>query len=461
MSTSSFESPAHLEAEQSAPITEVRRKPKLMAENPSDRIAFEARKLDDSFARILVTRSVGSLEQIHKDLDTLEILGSGKQVVDDKTRTVELQGRFNQTDVIEYVPATPSAEGAPPLEAIRKGTWGEVLFAFEAGKLVMIARSIDQSGKLVEQSLPFDENDEDQREMIEYFTNRLNNLGNTLESLAYEYEIAPDEVPLSSERFLFKAGFDVGQPARSELTVSRIDRLCGLNVVPLTTLRSEKHGLASVQEKADARLTRPHDFRRALKLDADHPMAKSLIRIACLDYLVGSGDRHEKNLMFNKKTQEFIAIDNGYSLGFSRDTQVNHLDKATGEIVSSNVQNAPMEGLISVPIELMEKRGDWQLDDESWQAMKSLYDELYASAQSRVGKMSVDEEKDMISPIATGGEAAKFLSELFRFQFQNEKVADKEIGHFLERLRYLIENRRPPAMRDRQDFLLRQPELQE
>lgn len=415
----------------------------------ADRLISQARKLDEKFARLFATRTSEEGSEVIRKLEVIEVLSDG--VEDEGPEFALANSGINVTSRKLYRPAEEGAHAPDPVEGITKAEWGEVAYTLKDGEIKKILRRAKPSGEIEEELVPMSRGKEAEQKGAEYWKNVLKLRPALIRQVARQYDIDESEVPLHPERMSFRTGIDVGQQTRSEFTVSRIDQLCGLNTVPITVLRKEKSGIASVQQLVEARETTYDDFIKTIKLPSEHPTAKSLIRMACLDYLTKALDRHSGNMLFDEKQKAFVAIDNGHTLGMSGAEEVRFTDEQTGAVTHTERKEVEFDKMLSVPIELVELRSDWKLDDEAWQTMKTLYDELFQHATYAAGGFSL-EDQQALSPGVLKGESSEYLSNLFRFQYQQEKIAHKELIKFLDRLRYIIDHRRVPPMRDRKDF---------
>jgi hypothetical protein len=111
---------------------------------------------------------------------------------------------------------------------------------------------------------------------------------------------------------IFKKGSGEKEHAGSEVTTYLIDRMLGLDIVPITVFRKHGEEIGSLQlfVESDGRAYRGRAFKKA----KDFPEGESL-KIDFLDYLIRNTDRHIENALFNKTRNKLIAIDHGYSLG--------------------------------------------------------------------------------------------------------------------------------------------------
>jgi hypothetical protein len=188
--------------------------------------------------------------------------------------------------------------------------------------------------------------------------------------MARLYGLEPEDIGLDGSQFAMRKGVEVGTSGVREAAVSRLDRLLGFDAVPLTVLRAERERLprtdgldelpveadpespvidvASVQQEVSgisaARLSYA-EYAQALE---DPEGRKSFIRIAVLDYLVKSHDRHYNNIIFDGR--RFRAIDNGLSFGLSQDVSS----------TAGSVQAESLDPYVSAPMLEMQKHGDWR-----------------------------------------------------------------------------------------------------
>jgi hypothetical protein len=279
--------------------------------------------------------------------------------------------------------------------------------------------------------------------------------------VAQRYGISPEEVPMTEGVFGPREGIGVNKSAVREYTASRIDKLLGFNVVPVTVLRAEKNeadrvvDVSSVQEAIVP--TDPDEplqtleqnlYEELLAKGEGHPGARSFMRIACLDYILGSLDRHEKNILYDPKTQEFGAIDNGLSGGISREVEHTAADGTAQTIVET------LDPIRSIPLEVVQQIPDWQLDDEAMKNVKFLYErtahqpaasEIQAAGAAHTEGTSESRIGALIEE--TLGEHETYLSDLLRLQYENDKIAHIEAQAMLERIGHVMQHGRPPNMK--------------
>jgi len=411
------------------------------------RLALEAAKMDDEFGRIFPNP---------ENSRRMEILNSGREI---DRQTVGDAG-VNAITRRTY-------EGTPPLTAYVKPQSGESGFRYDAASdsVIQIKRHCDKkTHRLVTTEQTYAKGgsgDPVEEQIVNAFRARSQNFATLKQNIADYYGLAPDEIELNGTEFTPRYGVDRGKTLIREYTASRLDRIFNLGVVPLTALRAEnevhidpKTGkqttilenieLVSVQEAAPGKALDAAAYREILAQGPKHPGAKSFMRIACLDYLMKSLDRHNENILYDPATQQFSAIDNGLSMGLSQ----------------KGVGNKPgeLDPLRSIPLSVVLKHANWKLDPEAMASLKQFHDktlaylqrreELLRNAQKRAGKplsaeligQEIDEEIER----EQGGQEFKYLTKLFRMQYGHEKVAQRECLEFIIRLRQLLQTGRPP-----------------
>lgn len=280
--------------------------------------------------------------------------------------------------------------------------------------------------------------------------------------IAQRYGIAPENVPLTEGEFMPREGIDINTSAIREYSFSRVDRLLGFNVVPLTAIRAEKNDagevidIASAQEaviakggkEAPLRVFSPLLYQEMKQQGKNHPGAKSFMRIATLDYLLKTLDRHPKNIFFDPTTNEFSAIDNGLSQALGRQTT------KTGPDGKTVVENTETNALRSIPLEMVQEQPDWELDEEALSQLTQFYDAAvqYLEREKTISSLQAEGKhihaliEDTLLPLPQGSEAIKYLTELYKLQFGNEKIAKEESLALLKRIKQVIDNRRPPQL---------------
>lgn len=225
-----------------------------------------------------------------------------------------------------------------------------------------------------------------------------------------------------------------GKTVYHEMGVSVIAELAGLQVYPLTTLTTDGEMLYSRQKgiermhplsiKGEAYNT----YLESIVKNTNHPAHASLIKCACLHYLVKYTDGHKGNVMvkidedpkspYYGQIIEFNVIDGGYA--WSREEST-----GKGRQISDE--------LYSIPMDLVAEYPGLILDRAIRNELQALYTELQ-DTQS-----------------ASYHAVMKMLELMYGINGDPEStfaIADKEFTFFLERMKHVIETGRPGLIGD-------------
>ena len=193
---------------------------------------------------------------------------------------------------------------------------------------------------------------------------------NRLQLFASYYDIPVDEVPIHFKKMSYRYGIETGTLPTREVVVSRINEMIGWDSVPMTVLRKTEDGndLLSVQEgvqgsdpDVEPHVLYDYDMHALAEEGPEHPGAESMMRLACFDYLIGSSDRHQYNIIYDEANQTFHGIDNGLSFGMSQ----------------FGIDGPESPDMInSVPREIIQEHEDWKLDDKAIHMLKSFAKEV-------------------------------------------------------------------------------------
>lgn len=286
--------------------------------------------------------------------------------------------------------------------------------------------------------------------------------------------------------FTYRQNQPAGWGHAREFVFSQMDKLLGFGVVPETVLRAEndKTGkpqeIVSVQKLERARELSDDELEGMWALETSHPLAKQMTRIAVLDYLLVSSDRHGSNFLlagenldepmydpntqiWSEKPMSLVGIDNAYSLGLGYPAQSREL-KNSGEL-SAGLTLRPFPH-VSVPLEYVRLKNA-ELDEEALAGVRDMYEKilLYSQERPKFKKLQekyrtnpasmTAEETALYQKMDTVGEYPKYVTELFRLAFRSdgsdadrEKIVQIELDAFLERCEYLLKHKRPPMMED-------------
>jgi|GEM_PF-1960595 len=337
--------------------------------------------------------------------------------------------------------ATKGIHDPEELKKIEEDTKNEIFFR-EYAAVQQRPEFADASEEAIKEEIARIKDQPEANRIVEMFEGRAKAEARLVKGMADRYDVSTVDLLLQfpSGEYSPRYGIAANDSTIREWGVSRISEMFNLGVVQMTVLRSD-HGdparkkdttdIMSVQETFKGELVSKELLDEISKLGPDHPGAKSFMRIAVLDYLVKSADRHKGNLMYNKETGEFSGIDNGLSLGLEHKFQEETEDGKTIE------KQEPLDAYRSIPLEIAARHPNWKLDDEAMDEMKRIYraTQAYLAQRESGGEAS-----------GANGKEIKFISSVFRMIYKNEKIAQKEAIGFFQRLKEVIDNGRPPKL---------------
>lgn len=389
-----------------------------------------AAQADESYALLVQQRKIASgLEgsKARNDLATIEAMSAGQEI-SRKALGDEEGGSVNVVTKRVY----EGREGK--VLGFAKSALGDPSFYLNEKGMVRRVRTAQEDGSpKTSEDVYLDVSDGFERSVVEVFKKKIAEFPKRREEIAAAYGISPEEVHLDPEDFGPREGIPVGDSAVREWGASRVDSILGLNVVPPVALRSESGGadMVSVQEGVKAyggelSTMAKSEFDAIARDGARHPMAESMMRMAVLDYLIKSSDRHPRNLMSSSGGRTLSAIDNGLSFGLSKKTN-------DGKVVPvDEFRSLPMEASQSYNQWARSRGGEeWKLDAISHKALSDVLEE-WKKAKS-------------------GGEigpAVRTLSQVFRVVYgENVAISKVEVRQFFDRLEHVVANGRPPDMK--------------
>ena len=388
-------------------------------------LAKRASELDrELFGSILAAETPG--EAIEK-IETIESLAFGKELERHEV------GEKSVNAVTRRV-----FEGDPPRIAYVKPQGCEGAFVYDASRRA-VYRTVnawdERQARYIETRWPIP------GLASSGIKRELENRGARKERVAKHYGIDAQDVPLSGTETTAKYGIDPGKGAIREYIVSRINELLRFDVVPLTALRAEKGNvdLSSVQEAAKStnperpsRFLSDEEAEEIIERGPQYPGARSMMRMACLDYLVKSSDRHVGNMLFDPESKQFTAIDNGYSMGLSEHVETESVG------AEKSPASRSIDRYLSIPMEIVKMHPDWELDDEARANLFELQESIkhYLSAR----------EKEPGSRGLGAGKEIKYITKLFRLLYGNEQIAKKEALDFMDRIGRILALGRPPKL---------------
>lgn len=389
--------------------------------------SLEIRELKDRCSEldrdlIKIIEHARGLEVAIKKGKTLETLAFGKEL---SVKPLDKTG-VNSITRNEY-------QGDPPRTAFVKPQSGEARFLFDS--------ETKQSYRVWKQKKSDGTFEEVRSALPPVYTSGIKRVQEELApkfvtDIARHYGVVPQEVTLYDKGFSGQLGIEAGGSVQREYFVSRVNELLQWDVVPVTVLRSdnENSDISSVQEgvkgSKDGKAPRSLDvdlYKDLLQKGDKHPAGTSFMRLACLDYLVKSTDRHPENLLYDAEAEVFYGIDNGRCLSLS--------GKPEGK------KSKTLDKNVSVPLSVVQEHPSWRLDEEAHQQAKNLYENVlkYLNYKDQLEKKESSVDKP-------SGVEAKYLSQLFRVVFKNQKIASREAIEFILRLKHIAEHGRPPYL---------------
>ena len=366
-------------------------------------------------------KGIENIMEVFENIDRFETLAYGKEI----GRDIVGEPGMNAITRRTY----EGKEGGPGAIAYVKPESGETTFEYDevADTLFDVRYHPDKkSGKM--QKIRRPSKREDAQNIVALFKSR----AEVGQLTAERYGITPEELVLHTpEEMTLRYGVEARSTALREYAASRVNELLNWDIVPLTVLRPEEDGqdMASVQEAVPAadpkippKTTDADNLEDILDLGAEHPGAKSFMRIACFDYLIKSTDRWNENIIYDEVAEKYYAIDNGLSLGLS---------------LVYKGENQPADPYTSIPMEIVQEHSDWKLDTEAITELQRFHDET-TEYLAQLEKGGADETKKDVG--------IKHLTSIFRLLYDHEKIAKEEALDFFKRINYLLQNGRPPTL---------------
>ncbi|MDF1497230.1 MAG: hypothetical protein P1P90_04165 [Patescibacteria group bacterium] len=264
------------------------------------------------------------------------------------------------------------------------------------------------------------------------------------------YDIPMDSIPVDEDIIGLKY-MDRGHAVRSEYVSSVIDILLNLDASQQTSLRIENGTLSSFQLQAPGEALTSNALDNFLENKSKCSGAKSLMRLACLDFLIKQADRHIDNIFYDEKSQKYSGIDNGGANELSVDGEVS---LPNGETYKMGM---PVDTYISIPLDMVYMDEEWQIDKEALTKMRELYFNILNYIKYINGELSPEESADLPEHVRHGRDA-KIISDSYKLLHERldedgnpipetTKIAKHEANEFMKRLAYLITYKRPPKLK--------------
>ncbi|HEU0050786.1 MAG TPA: hypothetical protein VFQ60_01890 [Patescibacteria group bacterium] len=254
-------------------------------------------------------------------------------------------------------------------------------------------------------------------------------------------------LPEREGRFTYMMGMEPERLALNEAAFSRMGLLLGaIDEVPVTVLRKESNQFYSGQEAKSAKKMKKlgpmtsdqmHELARKgeaffSKDQGGEEERESFMKLAILDYLFGSMDRHGNNFFYDVERHRFYGIDNGLSFGF--------------QMQSKGGRIAPVNRFRSVPIGIVLRHPDWKLKDQTFLARLTNIRDRLAQALQGASNHQPFEIMNVRDP------AVRLIHSIFTELYRTypvlvrEKLVSGDMRNLLARLDSVIEHKRPPFL---------------
>ncbi|MDO8583711.1 MAG: hypothetical protein Q7R83_00860 [bacterium] len=265
--------------------------------------------------------------------------------------------------------------------------------------------------------------------------------------VARRYQVDADALllPEKKGRMLEMTGLAHERPALNEIAFSRLARLFDcVESVPLSVIRKDGDGLISVQQAvegddgmplqplSDARVQELGKMGEGAFEEDDDEAKDGFMKLAILDYVFGSADRHRANLLTNFSGKKFFGIDNGLSFGFHRQDEQGNVCAATW--------------IRSLPYSVVIRHPEWKLKNAAVQ-------ERFSDLHDRL--LNVLREAHVVNPVDSGSildPEVRYLFEVHEGLYANleprtrQRVVMGEMQELLSRLRFIARLGRPPVI---------------
>ncbi|MCA9390824.1 MAG: hypothetical protein KC582_01055 [Candidatus Magasanikbacteria bacterium] len=206
--------------------------------------------------------------------------------------------------------------------------------------------------------------------------------------------------------------------------------------VPSTSSDPEKKSRnLSIEELRTLLLKKESDWGEVVPGMDQENFKKKMTELACMDWLMGSMDRHHENFFVDPVSGGVHAIDNGLHSGRGRKKD-GSIIRIKGKETSKKRMDADptvgMRQLRSIPLEILGNNPTLKLSDETRGNLANLYNRILSS--------------DELIPGSNKGSAEKLAVEKqFKILFpDSHKEASNQFLGFIERLKLLAETGRPP-----------------
>ena len=332
-----------------------------------------------------------------------------------------------------------------PKIAYAKSEMGESFYVFEDdGRVMRQRRVINEDGEI-----EVIKNEVMNRQVAAALKIRREKEAMRRAETASYYNISMDEVPVDDTEMGVKY-MDQGHAVKSEYFSSVLDTMLRFKVSQPTAIRKEEGALVSVQAHAQGKALGSKELENFLDNKSNIDGAESLMRIACLDFLIKQADRNHDNIFYDDVTKSFRGIDNG---GANQLSRAGELVMPNGEIYKMGM---PVDYYNSIPMDMVGMDSDWQLDKKAYESLRNLYENILNYVKFIYGQLS-EEEAGQLSEHVKQGVEARMISDMYRMMHERmdengnvipetRVIAQKEADEFMKRLMLLLVNKRPPTL---------------
>lgn len=367
-----------------------------------------------------------------------------------QNKAVEKREPIDETSNNTVEKVTIITDDGAEIIAFAKSVTNETFYEINShGDVKVLKQSLDENREIITERLTIKG---ETKAQIEQFLNirREDDAGRRL-SIAQFYNIAPDQVPIPEELAGLKY-MDRGHATKSEYAASVFDNLLKFNAVQPTALRHEKEGLATYQLEAPGGKLTSKALQDIIENKSRAKGAESIMRMACMDFLMRQTDRHINNIFWDEETEKFSGIDNGCANQLSQSEQLS-VETPTGQEMNLAM---PIDQYVSMPMDMVAIDEDWELDEEAHKRIVELFNNIDNHLKLMNDKLSPEEISALPEHVKQGRDA-KAISDTYRLLHERtdeqgnvipetSKIAKTEANEFLKRLYYLAVYKRPPKL---------------
>ncbi|MBD3281359.1 hypothetical protein GF391_01290 [Candidatus Uhrbacteria bacterium] len=361
----------------------------------------------------------------------------------------------NETSNNTVEKVTIETDDGGKIMAFGKSVMNETFYEINPnGDVKVLKQSLDVKGNITSEKKSIIGPDKSQ---IEKFLSerRKDDAGRRI-SVAEFYGIAPDQIPIPEELAGLKY-IDRGHATKSEYSASVFDSLLKFDAIQPTAMRQEAGGLTTYQLKAAGELLPSEALQDVLENKREAKGAKSIMRMACMDFLMRQTDRHINNIFWDEKTEKFSGIDNGCANQLSQSEQMK-VQTPTGKKMDLAM---PIDKHVSVPMDMIALDEEWKLDEDAHKNVVELFNNINDYLKYTADELTPEQIAALPEHVKQGRDA-KAISDTYRLLHERtdeqgniipetSQIAKTEANEFLKRLYCLAVYKRPPNLDE--DFI--------